>query len=133
MILGQMVVTEIYHQVPHLFAYRVFTQDFAPYEPPFYSFYPAFAILFGKTRVSLLKSIVKSCFIKMVYSIDFRWRIVSLIHIYNLDLNFLSDLFGPKPRSIRRWYLLFNTRGVVESTHATARSARWPNDVLKSV
>ena len=119
--------------MPHLFAYRDFTQDLAPYEPPFYSIYPAFAILFDKTGVPLLKSIVKSCFIKMVYSIDFRWRIVSLIHIYNLDLNFLSDLFGPKPRSIRRWYLLFNTRGVVESTHATARSARWPNDVLNSV
>ena len=69
----------------------------------------------------------------MVYSIDFRWRIVSLIHIYNLDLTFLSDLFGPKPRSIPQWYLLFSTRGVVEATHATARSARWPNDVLNSV
>ena len=33
----------------------------------------------------------------MVYSVDFRWQIVSLIHIYNLDVEFISESFGPNP------------------------------------
>ena len=69
----------------------------------------------------------------MVYSIDFRWRIVSLIHIYSLDVNFISDLFGPKPRTIWRWYQLFKSKGVVEVHHTAQRSARWPADVLAAV
>ena len=69
----------------------------------------------------------------MVYSSDFRWRIVSLIHVYNLDVNFISDLFGPKPRTIWRWYQLFRTKGVVEIHHSSVRSARWPPDVLDAV
>ena len=35
-----------------------------------------------------------------MYSDDLSWRIVSLIHIYDVDKHFLSDIFGPKPRSI---------------------------------
>ena len=53
----------------------------------------------------------------MVYSVDFRWRIVSLIHIYNLDVEFIAELFGPRPRTIRRWYGLFKDRGVVIATN----------------
>ena len=69
----------------------------------------------------------------MVYSVDFRWRIVSLIHVYNLDMEFISDLFGPMPRTIWRWYNLFKTHGVVEVHHTSTRSARWPPDVLAAV
>ena len=39
----------------------------------------------------------------MTYTLDFRWILdgdVSLIHVYNLDVSFLSDLFGPKQRTI---------------------------------
>ena len=69
----------------------------------------------------------------MVFSVDFRWQIVSLIHVYNLDVEFISDLFGPKPRTIRRWYSLFLTHGVVEVHHTPKTTARWPNDVLVAV
>ena len=69
----------------------------------------------------------------MAYSVDFRWRIVALIHLYNVDVKFLSDLFGPKPRTIWRWYSLFRDRGVVEQGHATARTARWPAEVTTAV
>ena len=69
----------------------------------------------------------------MVYSVDFWWRIVSLIHVYSLDVNFISDLFGPKPRTIRRWYSLFLSHGVVEIQHNPVKSARWPQHVLEAV
>ena len=45
---------------------------------------------------------------------DTRWRIVCLMHCYDMDVEFLHDVFGPSPRSIRRWYQLFITKGVVD-------------------
>ena len=48
-----------------------------------------------------------------MYSDDFRWRIVSLIHIYDIDPHFLSDVFGPNPRSIQRWYKKFLKTGTI--------------------
>lgn len=69
----------------------------------------------------------------MTYSLDFRWRIVSLIHVYDIDVKYLSDIFGPKPRTIFRWYRLFLRKGVVEEKHHRAFSSRWPDDVLERV
>ena len=36
----------------------------------------------------------------MTYSADFRWRIVSLMHVCDVDVSFLVDVFGPKRRTI---------------------------------
>ena len=60
---------------------------------------------------------------------------MSLIHVYDLDVTFLSELFGPKPRSIRRWYKLFVDKGIVNERAASSRvrSARWPAEVLEHV
>lgn len=69
----------------------------------------------------------------MAYSLDFRWRIVSLIYIYGLDVSFLSDVFGPKPRTIWRWYSLFTHHGVVEKEHHAVKTARWPVEVVAAV
>ena len=50
-----------------------------------------------------------------MYSDDLRWRIVSLIHIYDIEVHFLSDIFGPNPRSIQKWYKKFPKIGTVRS------------------
>lgn len=69
----------------------------------------------------------------MVYSEDLRWRIVSLIHICDLDVAFLSDLFGPNPRSIQRWYARFLKTGTVRDTLRSRKASRWPTHVVESV
>ena len=69
----------------------------------------------------------------MAYSDDFKWRIVSLIHIYGVDASFLSFIFGPKVRTIRRWYQLFRDTGVVQTTLSPNRTSRWPDVVLEEV
>ena len=67
----------------------------------------------------------------MAYSDDFRWRIVSLIHMYGLDTDFLSDLFGPTEWSILRWYVLFKQKGVVSDQKDADRRSRWPEHVKR--
>ena len=69
----------------------------------------------------------------MVYSEDLRWRIVSLIHIYDIEIDFLSDLFGPNPRSIRQWYNKFLKAGTVRDNVQSLRASRWPMEVLANV
>ena len=36
-----------------------------------------------------------------------------MIHIYNIEITFLSDIFGPNTRSIQRWYRQFIRTGTV--------------------
>ena len=43
----------------------------------------------------------------MTNSEDFRWRAVTLIHVYDVPVTTMSEIFGPKPRTIRRWYAMF--------------------------
>ena len=66
----------------------------------------------------------------MAFSIDFKWRIVSLMHVYGVDATFLSFVFGPKVRTIRRWYQLFRDTGVVEPSVDPKRMSRWPDEVV---
>ena len=68
-----------------------------------------------------------------MYSPDLRWRIVSLIHIYDLDLKFISELFGPKTRTIQRWYRRFLATGDVADAPVTMKRSRWPPHVCKAV
>ena len=68
-----------------------------------------------------------------MYSDDLRWRIVSLIHIYDIELRFLSDIFGPTPRSIQRWYTKFLRSGTVRDNVPTSRTSRWPPEVVMDV
>ena len=58
---------------------------------------------------------------------------MGLIHVYNLDVRFLGDVFGLKPRTIHRWYRLFLRKGVVEEKHHRRASSRWPEEVLEQV
>ena len=71
----------------------------------------------------------------MTYSADIRWRIVSLIHVYDIDINFISEFFGPKRRTILRWYGLFKAHGVVDYQRPgfDHRKSRWPPHVLEHV
>ena len=71
----------------------------------------------------------------MTYSLDFRWQVMSLIHVYNIDVPFLSEFFGPKPRTICQWYALFDKYGVVDyiRTGPDQRKSRWPPAVLAQV
>ena len=69
----------------------------------------------------------------MVYSEDLRWRIVSLIHIYDLEISFLADLFGPNKRSIQRWYNRFLKDGTVHDKAQSRRQSRWPPHVVEEV
>ena len=62
-----------------------------------------------------------------MYSDDLRWRIVSLIHIYDIDLHFISDIFGPKPHSIQRWYKKLLKTGTVCDNLPALRASRWPS------
>lgn len=68
-----------------------------------------------------------------MYSEDLRWRIVSLIHIYNLDTGFLSELFGPNVRSIQRWYKMFKSKGIVMENSPRNTTSRWPPHVVARV
>ena len=56
-----------------------------------------------------------------------------MIHVYGLDIEFISDLFGPKRRTINRWYALFKRKGVVMEHAAPKRGSRWSQDVIVEV
>ena len=62
------------------------------------------------------------------------WRIISLIHIYDLDIKLLSELFGPKCRSIQRWYSRFlKTGSIDEKKVPQVMKSRWERHILADV
>lgn len=69
----------------------------------------------------------------MTYSTDFRWRAVFLMHVYGVSVQYVSYIFGPKPRTLMRWYSLFLTRGVVEERSTRITTSRWPAEVVQRV
>ena len=77
-----------------------------------------------------------------MFSDDLRWRCVSLVYLYNLEIAFISELFGPTPRTIQYWYRLFLRTGDVRpqrnpppknSRGKDSRGLRWPDQVLEAV
>ena len=68
-----------------------------------------------------------------MYSEDKRWRIISLIHIYDVDVRFLTDLFGPSLRTIRRWYKKFLRHGTVRDNLRPCLESRRPTEVVRDV
>ena len=68
-----------------------------------------------------------------MYSDDLRWRVVSLIHNYGIEADFLSGIFGPNPRSIHRWYRKFLKTGTVRDNLPVLRQSRWPREVIAEV
>ena len=69
-----------------------------------------------------------------MYSDDICWRIISLIHIYDLDVQLLSELFGPTPRSIQRWYKMFlKTGSIKEMRVPQVMKSRWEPHILADV
>ena len=69
----------------------------------------------------------------MTYSDDFRWRAIALVHIYGISISIVSELLGPKQRSIRRWYASFRTNGTTDPKNPRQKSSRWPPHVIKYV
>ncbi|OWY93278.1 Transposase [Phytophthora megakarya] len=70
----------------------------------------------------------------MIYSEDFRWRPVTLLHVYSIPIVHVSELLGPQLRSIPRWYALFLSDGVVsDKREHKERHNKWPPEVLKFV
>ena len=56
------------------------------------------------------------------------------MHVYDMDVTYLSEIFGPKPRTIFRWYQLFETTGTVEEGSGNMYwGSRCPPEVLASV
>jgi transposase-like protein len=69
----------------------------------------------------------------MTYSDEFRWRAVAVMHIYNIASLYVSELFGPKQRTLRRWYELFLKKGILNEKAACETSSRWPPEVIAAV
>ena len=69
----------------------------------------------------------------MTHSADLRWRIVTLMHIYDIKVEFISELFGPNRRSIQRWYNRFEKTGNVRGNQRIMKESRCPPDVLEDV
>lgn len=69
----------------------------------------------------------------MTYGADYRWRAISLMHVYGLDVDFICGIFGPKPRTIFRWYSLLLEKGVVQEDNPPSKTARWSQAVLQAV
>ena len=68
-----------------------------------------------------------------MYSDDLHWRIVSLVHIYDIEVHLLSDIFCPKLRSIQRQYKIFLKTGTVWNNLLVSRGSRWPHEVIIDV
>ncbi|KAE8973920.1 hypothetical protein PR003_g27247 [Phytophthora rubi] len=69
----------------------------------------------------------------MTYHDDFRWRAIALLHVYDVPVAHVSELLGPKQRTIRRWYSLFLRDGIVNDKAERSRRQRWPDEVLQAV
>lgn len=55
------------------------------------------------------------------------------MHVYGVSVSYVSYIFGPKRRTLLRWYSLFLQKGVVEETAPRSLKSRWPEDVIKRV
>ncbi|KAE8967154.1 hypothetical protein PR001_g28187 [Phytophthora rubi] len=69
----------------------------------------------------------------MTYASDYRWRAVFLMHVYGISVQDVSYIFGPKVRTILRWYSLFLSKGVVEERKENKTTSRWPPHVIERV
>ncbi|RLN21074.1 hypothetical protein BBJ28_00010563 [Nothophytophthora sp. Chile5] len=64
-----------------------------------------------------------------MYSGDMRWRAVTLVYVYGVDLNEGARVLGVSSRAIRRWYLNFKLTGNAMPKKRVRRE-RYPADVL---
>ena len=69
----------------------------------------------------------------MTFSEDFRWRAVALHEIYGISVQMISDLLGPKRRTITRWISLFRKMGNVDKASKRSQKSRWPQEVMEGV
>eukprot|EP00644_Phytophthora_capsici_P001948 jgi/Phyca11/107992/e_gw1.14.832.1 len=69
----------------------------------------------------------------MTKSSDLRWRAVSLIHVYDVDIAHVASILGVSKRSVERWYGWFLNRGTVEGKGRKHRTSRWPQHVCQFV
>jgi transposase len=65
----------------------------------------------------------------MTYSLDFRWRAIALHYVYGVSFQYISDILGPRPRTIARWYAQFKATGSLDTDSRRERSLRWPDEV----
>ena len=64
---------------------------------------------------------------------DLRYRIVSLIHICNMDANFINAQFFPTSRSIQRWHRRFLNTCSARDEPIVLRISRLHNSVVQNV
>jgi transposase len=68
-----------------------------------------------------------------MYSHDFRWRAIVLLHVYGVNIAYVSDILGPKVRTLERWYSMFLERGEVRDGVTKVLTSRWSPHVLADV
>jgi transposase len=64
-----------------------------------------------------------------MYSSDIRWRAVTLVYVYGVELEETARVLGVSARAISRWYAQFQLTGHVLPKKQQARQ-RYPTDVL---
>ena len=50
----------------------------------------------------------------MTYSNDLKWRAVSLVYCYSLNVGEVSSILDVSERSITRWYNMFKKTGEIK-------------------
>ncbi|EGZ21942.1 hypothetical protein PHYSODRAFT_494381 [Phytophthora sojae] len=67
----------------------------------------------------------------MPKSSDLRWRAVTLVHVYDVEMSNVVSVLGVSVRSVQRWYGWFQSRGNVEGVGRKQRTSRWPPEVCR--
>ena len=68
------------------------------------------------------------------YSRDIRDRAVLLHYVYALSQNLVSELLGPSPRSIRRWYKLWKETGATTKAEAPRdKTVGWSEELQAEI
>lgn len=62
----------------------------------------------------------------MTYSEDLRWRVVSILYIYNAP-KVVAEVFGISITTANRWFKRFKAEGRVSIKQREQKSPRWPS------
>ncbi|KAE9345017.1 hypothetical protein PR003_g8167 [Phytophthora rubi] len=64
---------------------------------------------------------------------DLRWREVTLVHVYDVEVAIVANVLGASKRSVQRWYEWLLSRGSVEGKGKKQKSSRWSSEVCQFV
>ncbi len=68
----------------------------------------------------------------MTYSEDLRWRVISILYIYNAP-KVVAEVFGISESTTNRWFRRFKKEGRVSIKQREEKSSRWPLEVIQFV